>query len=457
MTTELQEAVNAATAASSASLIQKYISPRVLEYQRRFAPLLLAIETEKITTNRYNFIQRNRRPAGGSVADGGARTPSNSTWTQPGFDIKNYQAVGQVTGFAEAVTAGTIGSLLKTEMDGAMKSQMWAVETAIVYGNSAATLGLLSGVGQGPDFDGLEQFCNVYSGGLQNVIDGAANNLALTGTGGLDSLIDMVEENTAAAIGGDYMFIGSPKAINKIGGLLLNQQRFVDTTQIKAGLTVQTYRDIPLIKSSFLANRSQAMTTVAAATSTTGGTLAAATYYYVIVPVINRFGELAPSTEVSQVTTGSTSTVTLTFTAPTDSEGNEAVLYKVFRSTSTNNETLLGVVAATDQTGGATLSIVDNGTNLLANGLTPTGSTPTAYVGTNASTKPKAAGQEDFYLVPRDPDFLLRPYVRDFFVKPLAQTIAAPDAMPFYVQNDTTLAVRGPKYVGRISRLQVVL
>jgi len=42
-------------------------------------------------------------------------------------------------------------------------------------------------------------------------------------------------------------------------------------------------------------------------------------------------------------------------------------------------------------------------------------------------------------------------------VKPLAQTTTEPDVEPFYVQSDTTLAVRAPKYVGRLSRVAVSL
>lgn len=49
-------------------------------------------------------------------------------------------------------------------------------------------------------------------------------------------------------------------------------------------------------------------------TSTTGGTLAASTYFYRVSAIVN-FTETAIATEVSQVTTGATSTVTLNWTA----------------------------------------------------------------------------------------------------------------------------------------------
>lgn len=53
---------------------------------------------------------------------------------------------------------------------------------------------------------------------------------------------------------------------------------------------------------------------LAPSTSTSGGTLAASTYFYNVSAIINGT-ETALATEVSQVTTGATSTVTLNWTA----------------------------------------------------------------------------------------------------------------------------------------------
>ncbi|GAA3032189.1 hypothetical protein GCM10020000_06450 [Streptomyces olivoverticillatus] len=180
-----------------------------------------------------------------------------------------------------------------------------------------------------------------------------------------------------------------------------------------------TYRDVPIVKSSFLAPRTFQMGTVSTATSTSGGTLAAATYYYQVSAVIARFGEIQVSTEVSQTTTGSTSTVTLSFSTPSNMpDAGAPILYKIYRGTATGAETLVGVVDAFDTTGTAVTSIIDNGTNLLTNSSGNTG--PSAYQGGNAGAKPRGASQEDIYLVPRDQNFLVRPYTRDVQVIPLA-------------------------------------
>lgn len=94
--------------------------------------------------------------------------------------------------------------------------------------------------------------------------------------------------------------------------------------------------------------------TFTAATATTGGTLAAATYYY-RVTAVNAIGETL-SNEVSQATTGTTSTVTLTITAVSG-----ATSYNVYRSTASGAEIYLGNTTGT--------SYVDNGS------VTPSGNT----------------------------------------------------------------------------------
>lgn len=100
----------------------------------------------------------------------------------------------------------------------------------------------------------------------------------------------------------------------------------------------------------------------ATSTATTGGTLAAATYFYVIT-ALNAFGETLKSNEVSQVTTGVTSTVTLNWTAVTNATG-----YRIYRSTTTGTEQKLnitdrGAVTTYTDTGAATTATSPPTTN----------------------------------------------------------------------------------------------
>lgn len=452
MASELREAL---TAAGASPLVPKIIDPLLLEYQRRYSPLVRSLPSTKWDSDTYYFNQRTLVATGGFVPDGGARPVATSTYVQNNFKMAHLQVVGAVTGYAQEVTRQVIGDLRQTEIEGSIRGLAWDTETACLWGNAASTT-----VGAQPEFDGLDTLVSTYTGSGQNALDKAGATLTLAM---LDELIDMVETNAAMSVfDSGWMIVMSNTAISKVAQLLINQQRFNDRVEVAAGLIVPTYRDIPLIKSSFLSTRSLSMGAVTTATATTGGTLAAATYWYRISPVIARQGEIAPSTEVSQTTTGATSTVTLSFSTPTGLEGAQPTLYKVYRSTSTGAETFLGYVDATvglnsdGVTPILTTSIVDNGSALVPmNGATAPSPAPTTYFNTNTGLLPPAVGQENIYLIARDPNFVIRPYVRDTVPIDVYPTTASPDSLPFALVSDTTLAVRAPKYTGRLSRVGV--
>lgn len=453
---ELQEAL---TAANVSALVQKQIDPMLLEYQRRYAPFIRALPAVKWGSTVYNFNQRTSRVAGGFVADGGARPVGTSTYVQTAFTIRNLQAVGSVTGYAQDVTADLIGDLRAREIEGAVQGLLWDIETGVVWGNEGATQN-----GPYPQFNGLDSQIGTFSGASQNAMDEAGAVLLLRH---LDLLIDNVEQNASQPVQDSlWMFAMSTTANSKIAQLLTNQQRFVDTVEVAPGLIVPSYRNVPIVKSSFLGARGQSMGTVTAATATTGGSLAAGTYFYKVSAVIARVGEIGVSAEVSQATTGATSTVTLSFTPPAGFENGTAISYKVYRSTATNTESLLGYVDAVVGLSGdgvtpiLTNQIVDTGSALVpqqSTGPVVPAITPTAYYGTNSGHLPRPAGQEDIFLMSRNRDNVVRPYVRD--VKPLDvyPTTQAPDTLPFAIVSDTCLAVRAPKYASRLRNIVATL
>jgi|SRR5687767_642650 len=109
----------------------------------------------------------------------------------------------------------------------------------------------------------------------------------------------------------------------------------------------------------------------ALATATTGGTLAAGTYRY-YVTAVNASGETTISNEQSIVTTGATSTVTVTWVAVTG-----ATQYKVYRTAAggaAGTQLLLTTVTA------PTVTYIDTGA------LTPSGAFPTANTAYDAGT-----------------------------------------------------------------------
>ena len=456
MPSELREAL---TAASASALVPKFIDPVLVELQRRYSPLCRSLPTQQWDSDVYYFNQRSVTPAGGFVPDGGARSVSNSTFVQQSVQMKHLQVVGSVTGYAQAVTRLQIGDLRENEIQASMKGLYWDVETGLLWGNAASTPN-----GAAPQFDGLDSLINTYSGSTQNALDKAGASLTLAH---LDELADMVESNAAEPVFDDsWMYVMSNTAVSKIAQLQTPQQRFMGQVEVATGLIVPTYRNIPLVKSSFLQQRSYSVGTVTAASATTGGSIPlSTTYRYQISAIIARQGEIQPSVEVTQATGSgtSTNTITLSFTPPTGVDGLGPNLYKVWRTAAggaTGTETFLGYVDATVglQSDGvtpiATTSIVDTGTALVPqNGSTVPGTLPTQYYGTSTAILPAGAGQENIYLVSRDRNNVVRPYVREVEPLDVYPTTSAPDTLPYSLITDTALAVRATKFLGRISRV----
>jgi hypothetical protein len=459
MSSELREAL---TVAGVGALVPKIIDAILVEYQRRYSPLVASIPKVKWNSDVYYFNQRTQLAQGGFVVDGGAVPVVNSTYVQNNFQIKHLQVVGAVTGYAQAVTQEVIGDLRQTEIEGAVRGLTWDLETALLWANSASTIN-----GARPQFDGLDSQINIFSGANQNAQDKGGNTLTLAM---LDELIDMVESNAAMAVFDDsWQMVMSNTAVSKISQLLQAQQRFMGQVEVAAGLIVPTYRDIPLVKSSFLSTKNVTFGTVTATPAATGGTLpASSTYKYVVTAVMARSGETIPCAEVSATTSaGSTNAVALAFATPSGFEGASPTLYKVYRTIAggaTGTETLLGYVDATvglaadGVTPILTTTITDTGTALVpSNGATVPAVPPTVYVGTNAGYFPPAQGLESIYLHSRDKNNLVRPYVREFMPIDIYPTTNAPDQLPFALVDDTTLAIRAPKWAGRLNRVAVAV
>jgi hypothetical protein len=457
---ELREAL---TAAGAAPFVPKIIDPVLVEYQRRFAPWCRSIPTKKWNSTTYFFNTRTVVVQGGAVPDGGARPVSTSTYNQNEFQMAHIQAVGSVTGYAQEVTQEVIEDLRATEINGAIKGYYWDCETFMGWGNSASTAN-----GAQPQFDGLDTQINAFGpGGSQNVIDYAGRSFSLAT---LDELIDMVSGNAAEPVSDpSWMFVCSTTVEARIGQLLTAQQRYNDV-EVAAGLIVPTYKRVPIVASSFLSTRGYSMDAVTAATATTGGSIAASTTYrYMISPIIARQGEILPSAEVSETvgSGGNANTITLSFTPPTGQDGASAQLYKVWRTAANGapgSETLLGYVDATVglNTDGVTPiytnQIVDTGSALIPQqsvGSVVPNPLPAAYIGQNANMLPPGAGEENIYLMSRDPGNIVRPYVREARPLDIYPTASSPDSLPFAIMGDCCLAVRTPKFVGRGYRCSV--
>jgi len=106
----------------------------------------------------------------------------------------------------------------------------------------------------------------------------------------------------------------------------------------------------------------------------------------------------------------------------------------------------------------STTHIVDSGTGLAPwDGTNAPNVSTVGYFYANSHIKPLSNGLQNIYLMSRDPNYIVRPFVREMQPVNIYPTTSSPDALPFAFVADTTLAVRAQKYIGRIANVVAAL
>lgn len=312
------------TTSSGTALIPQIIDPYIAELALKVAPLRTLIPRVPWKSGTYD---RNKRTAFGAsrfVGDANTLAESNSAITRFQEPLKIIQSKGGVTGFLQASSQELLDAY-KLEVNGATVSSTYTEEYGQVWGNRFA---------DDKQFNGLDTWVQT------NVTDQAGVTIAFTM---LDTPIDQILRRG----GRPQVILMSHAMQSKLSATLLtNQQRFLDKVEIKGGMRLLSYRDIPIYPTTFLqGNQAWTGGVVASSTAGTGGTITAGTYRYKVAAVLTT-GETLPAAEVTQVVgAGTTNTITLTWSAP--SPANSVNLYKIYRTTgAVDSEVLYTVIPA---------------------------------------------------------------------------------------------------------------
>lgn len=370
--------------------------------------------------------------------------------------------------FAQRV-ARVNGNLLDLEMRGATMAMGWLEDIAHIYGHSAATANT-----KRPQWDGFDAQI-----GAANKIDAqtfGANGVLSFAM--LDALIDAIRVPYAANLSGDeFFFAMSPKMQSKLDQLttvttrlMLEKRPFkpmsdggvfgnpVVTDSTDPGVEVYHYRNIPIVMHSFLSMQPQmGAVSLAQGAGTTPFALNAVRYYQ--VEAVTIYGATLASAEVSITVAAAGNQVTVSWATPNilDPFGNTlpVLLYRIFESGASGAETLLAVVPAYDANDNAVTSWIDTGAASTAtsvywqNGATGDGATyPRASVAGNAG----GLGQEDVYLVSRNPEMVVVPTVNDLTPEMLAPVNAR--SIQFAITGDEALAIRAPLFAAKLGRVR---
>lgn len=365
------------TSATGSALIPYDLNPAILEYLGKINPLWAAIPKKQADSKTHEYTVRTAVPS--ARFEGELTDPSavSSTYARSSVQLKIMRIAGGVSGYQQAVTERFVDAL-QTEVSGAVEGFGELVEWATLYGNKNDAY----------QFDGLEALMLADSAAKKSISAGG-NILDVDGVislSHLDAMIDAVNSYR----GGQRdrrVFVASNSMISKISGLQTKISRNVQSVEFEGGFRMLTYRDLPLVPSSYVSPAATTTSPAVSAAAAAGGSLPDLARYYAIASVTPAGEQLMGS--IATATTATTNnSVALTWTADAN-----ALLYKVYRgdATGADNMGLLATIAAKtyDGTGavsGTVAAYTDDGSATV-----------------NTAVRPLATGEENIFLVDLDP------------------------------------------------------
>lgn len=364
------------TTGSGGYLIPEDLNPAINEYLARISPLWSMIQKKRANGKTHEYVRRTGVP---SARFEGELTEPNytaNTYDRPSVQLKILRTAGGVSGFQQA-TSERFANALAQEVDGAVEGMAQLIEWSLLNGNTADSY----------QFNGLEAMLLADST-AKNALASGGNILDVDGVialSHLDSMIDRVRQYRQSARD-PLAFLVSTGMISKISGLQTRISRTVQMVEFEGGFRMATYRDIPLIPTSYTQPAATTTSPTVTATKGAGGSLDDDEWFYAITSVTSA-GEQLVGTGNSATTETTNNKVVLTWTADSN-----ALLYKIWRGTTsaTDSLQLLDTIAAKtyDSSGavdGTVATYTDDGTK-----------TP------NTNMHPLSTGEETIALVNLD-------------------------------------------------------
>lgn len=324
----------------------------------RLSPELAVIEPEYDAQKFHEFNRLTSLPAAGGAQGEGATTPiTNSTYARQSVQLKVIRRRGSVTNFLQDASRNYIDAAA-AEMENHLVAHIYDLNTYNLWGNAVANQ---------YSHSGLDTFITTEREHFASA-DAVPTNLNF-----LDDMIDANLRRQGAPH--KKAFLMSPEMQSKVtqlitvgnGGIARINRDATDTetVEIEGGWRLFHYRGIPIIPTSAMAPQ-QTMTTVTTSTATSGGTVPADDYFFYVAPITYN-GEEEASTVASQTTTGTTSTVTLSWTAFPG-----ALYYKIYVGESTGpfNAAPTRIIAATAFDSVGTIGAATTGYTFTSNPLT---------------------------------------------------------------------------------------
>lgn len=314
MATEINKALTSATASA---LIPEDLDPVLKEELLELMPLLelMSIGTAEGKTHEYNV--QTSHPSGWFEGESAVANNQNGAYSRKTVQMKIIRIWGEVTGFAQRVTAKFINALEKEIMN-SLEGMADALEFMLWFGVSDE----FDWTGDAYQASGILPI--VYSEAPTNVHDNAGAVIALTD---LDDLLYDVTRFRGVR-NDPRLFLMSPRMKLKVDGLQTKVQLPLSNAELLDGrLTMRAYGDTPIYESYHMAP--QATSTSPDTTSGTpasGGSFAADDYNWRIASVTMDGEQVAGAKIGTDVTVTLNQKVTVAWTADAN-----AYSYMIFR------------------------------------------------------------------------------------------------------------------------------
>lgn len=502
MATLRQLLETAITTNSVTGMIPKEIRKKLVEQSRVMNPLYGIISREKTENIVHFWVRRIGLPNGGFTSQAPNFSGTGSLpETASNYVNNNHMNVryltwrGNLAKVAEQVATVT-GSLIAKEMAGQAESAARTEAVASFYGHESGTINSLH-----TEFSGMDTLISPANKFTTFAIDGNAFHIMALNY--LDAMYDTLRSKMGIpTLGGKFIWLMSPEMQTVINNLYFNlnrvnlpidgklnpqisddlfgtkdQEYFAAMVKAMVGPTVASYRDVPILVTSFLTPFSPTATwtitgtTQAGASNFTDGT----TVFKYVLEAVTQLGKTISSAEVSVTAGNTTNQNKLTWTTPTILDANNNSLpimhYRIFRAGVngtpgvTGAESLYAVIPALDSTDTAVTQFIDDNNaydplaTWEANGTANTAQTSPGFgwVGKqNASdgvTLPtklvSGYPTQDVFLWPVDPDICAMKVLNEINQQVLAPITSR--SIQYETRADMGLALFSTMYAAQLS------
>jgi len=319
--------------ATGAALIPEDLEKVLTDLVKWNAPFTRMLTLVKANGLTHQFNQITAIPNGQFEGENAVTVISNSTYNRATVQLKVMRVKGRVSGLAQAASAAYINAW-KQELMSSAKSMGRNIEYGLLWGNL------------------VDQY--QYNGADTSIVTNRIDHNAQGSLALLDQMIDNAHNQGAQM--DPFVFVMSPSMVSRMSGLQteIRKSIAVESVEFPGGFRMGTYRDIPMMPSSFCRPSSQ-MGALGLASSATAGNLVVGQAYRHRVSAVTFFGEQSASAAAAPTTIlGGHGSIDITFTAVANAQ-----LYKVYRSAAAGiagSEFLSQVVPAKTYDGNGTVT-----------------------------------------------------------------------------------------------------